>query len=137
VQELNKPFRHGKATADRSLRYTPVDRETLRLRVYEDASIFRNIDFSSLLGTVVLLCGGQDRRHVLTDSRKTSRRVVPSVMAEEVFAFVDSFDAAYIIKSGLERIHRHQRRALAARPDDGRLPPALVWPAEAPGNAGG
>jgi len=43
---------------------------------------------------------------VLVYSSKKARRVVRSMMAGEVYAFADAFDAAFILTHDLERIYR-------------------------------
>lgn len=108
VQELNKATKYARTTGDLMLTYTPLDRATLHLRVYADASFASNDDLSSQLGYIVLLCDRMDRCHVLTYSSKKARRFVRSIMAGEVYAFADAFDAAYIIKHDLERIYRQR-----------------------------
>ena len=105
IKELNKAIKHANATKTLSLMYAPLDKETLHLLVYADASFASNDDLSSQLGYIVLLCDGHSRCHVMTYSSRKSRRVVKSIMAGEVYAFADAFDAAFIIKHDLERIY--------------------------------
>jgi len=45
---------------------------------------------------------------MLAYSSKKARRVVRSIMAGEVYAFADDFEAALILKLDLERIYRQQ-----------------------------
>lgn len=106
VQELNKAIKYARSTADLVLSYRPLDRTTLHLRVYADASFASNDDNSSQLGFVILLCDAVDRCHVLAYSSKKSRRVVRSIMAGEVYAFANAFDEAFIIKYDLERLYK-------------------------------
>ena len=105
LKEFNRAVKHAKATKDLCLRYTKLERESLHLRVYADASFASNDDLSSQLGYVVLLCDAEDRCHVLTYVSKKARRIVRSIMAGEVYAFADAFDAAYILKHDLERVY--------------------------------
>lgn len=106
VQELNKAIKRAKTTSTLSLPYTRLDPETLHLRVLADVSFANNDDQSSQIGYLVLLCDGADNCHVLAFSSKKARRVVRSIMAGEVYAFADAFDAVYIFKHDLERIYR-------------------------------
>jgi len=87
-----------------SLMYAPLDKETLHLRVYANASFASNDDLSSQMRYIVLLCDGHSRCHVMTYSSRKSIRVVKSIMAGEVYAFADAFDAACVIKHDLERM---------------------------------
>ena len=48
------------------------------------------------------------RAHILSFSSRKCRRVVHSIMAEEVYAFTAAFDEAFIIRYDLERLYgRH------------------------------
>jgi len=105
IKELNKAIKHANATKTFSLMYAPLDKETRHLRFYADASFASNDDLSSQLGYIVLLCEGHSRCQVMTYSSRKSRRVVKSIMAREVYAFADAFDAAFIFKHDLERIY--------------------------------
>ena len=105
VKEYNKAVKHAKSTRSLVLRYGPLERASLHLRVYADASFASNDDMSSQLGFIALLCDGADRCHLLTYASKKARRVVRNIMAGEVYAFADAFDAAYILKHDLERVY--------------------------------
>jgi len=105
IKEFNKAVKYAKATKDLVLTYTKLERESLLLRVYADASFASNDDLSSQLGYIVSLCDSEDRCHVLTYRSKKARRIVRSIMAGEVYAFADAFDAAYILKHDLERAY--------------------------------
>jgi len=106
IKEVNKAVKRAKATKDLVLTYTTLERESLHFRVYADASFASNDDLSSQLGYVAIFCDAEDRCHVLTYTRKKARRIVRSIMAGEVYAFADAFDAAYILKHDLERVYR-------------------------------
>eukprot|EP00170_Pyropia_yezoensis_P001216 contig_5399_g1220 len=106
VQELNKAIKYAKSTADLVLSYFSLERSTLHVRVYADASFASNDNKYSQLGFVILLCDAADRSDVLAYSSKKPRRVVHSIMAGEVYAFANAFDEAFIIKHDLERLYR-------------------------------
>jgi len=105
VKEYNKAVKHAKSTRSLVPHYGPLERVSLHLRVYADASFASNDHMSSQMGFIVLLCDGADRCHVLTYASKKARRVVRSIMVGEVYAFADTFDAAYILKHNLERVY--------------------------------
>lgn len=105
VRQLKKAIQYAHNTKDLGLTYGPLDRETLHLRAYSDASFANNDDLSSQLGYIVMLCDGDSSCHVLSYSSKKARRVVRSIMAGEVYAFADAFDTAFILKHDLERIY--------------------------------
>lgn len=97
-----------------------MDRETLHLRAYSDASFANNDELSSQRGYIVLLSDGDNNCHVLSYSSKKARRVVRSIMAGEVYAFADAFDTAFILKHDLERIY-HQHLPLVMLPDSKQM----------------
>jgi len=105
IQEFNKAVKYAKATKELGLSYSHLDKDSLHLRVYADASFVSNDDLSSQLGYIALLCDDRDGCHVLAYASKNARRVVRSIMAGEVYAFADAFDAAFILKHDLERIY--------------------------------
>jgi len=79
VNALNKAIRAAQASPSLELHYPPLDRTTLQLRAYADASFATNDDQSSQLGFIILLVDGRGRAHVLSFSSRKSRRVVRSV----------------------------------------------------------
>jgi len=83
----------------------PLERASLHLRVFADAPLHSSNDMSSQLGYTVLLCDAEDECLVLTYSSRKARRIVRSIMAGEVYAFADAFDAAYIIKHYQELVY--------------------------------
>ena len=104
VKEINKAIKHAKSTKEMVLSYKPLELESLNLRVYAGASFHSDDDMSSQLGYIVIQCDAADHCHVLTYSRKKARRIVRSIMAGEVYAFADAFNAAYMLKHDLERV---------------------------------
>ncbi|GAB0494020.1 hypothetical protein MMPV_005309 [Pyropia vietnamensis] len=66
IKASNKATKHARATKDLILRYDSLERESLDVRVYDDASFASNDNLSSQLGYVVLLRDGTDRCNVLT-----------------------------------------------------------------------
>jgi len=79
VNALNKAIRAAQASPSLELHYPPLDRTTLQLRAYADASFATNDDQSSQLGFIILLVDCRGRAHVLSFSSRKSRRVVRSV----------------------------------------------------------
>jgi len=106
IQEFNKAVKYAKATKELGLSYSHLDKDSLHLRVYADASFASNDDFSSQLGYIALLCDDRDGCHVLAYSSKKARRVVCSIMASEVYAFAYAFETAFILKHDLKRSYR-------------------------------
>eukprot|EP00171_Calliarthron_tuberculosum_P023435 IDg23435t1 len=104
VKELNKAIRYAKSSTRVCLSYPKLEKSTLHLRTYADASFATNDDGSSQLGYLILLCDSKNGCHILSYSSRKSRRIVRSIMAGETYAFTDAFDQSYIIKWDLEKI---------------------------------
>jgi Reverse transcriptase (RNA-dependent DNA polymerase) len=98
----NKIIKYLKSNLDIFLRYPKLDKSTLRLLAYSDASLHNNSDLSSQLGYVILLSDGTGLCCILSFRSFKSRRVARSSMAAETMAFANTFDAAFAIKHDLE-----------------------------------
>jgi hypothetical protein len=98
----NKIIKYLKSNVDLFLRYPKLDKSTLRLLAYSDASLHNNADLSSQLGYVILLSDATGLCCILSFRSFNSRRVARSSMAAETMAFADTFDAAFAIKHDLE-----------------------------------
>lgn len=104
VKELNQGIRVILKSTDVGLRFSRLNLDELHIRAYADASYATNDDLSSQLGYIVLLCDNSNACHVLDYASKKSKRVVRSIMGGEVYAFMDAFDMAFVIKKDLERV---------------------------------
>jgi hypothetical protein len=104
VKALNDVIKFLKATPNIFLRYSPLDRRTLRMVVYSDASLNNLVDNRSQLGYVILLSDASNRCSLLHYSSHKSTRVTRSSMAAETLAFSNAFDNAFIIKHDIERM---------------------------------
>lgn len=104
IRELNKGIKIVKNTADQGLTFEPLDKQSIEMRVYADASFATNDDLSSQIGYLVMICDKSNKCHIIDFSSKKSRRTVRSIMAGEVCAFMDAFDAAYMLRSDMQEI---------------------------------
>lgn len=97
IKALNS--RTGRSMADnfRGLRYTPLKVHNVHMRVYIDASFAIYDDLTSLLGYLVLLCDDTDRCYVLDFESKKSRRIISSIIREELYAFTDAFNISHTL----------------------------------------
>lgn len=75
---------------------------SLHLKVFSDSSFANNLDLSSQLGYIVLICDKHDRCNIIHYSSHKSRRIVRSVLGGEIYAFADALDFAYTTKHDLE-----------------------------------
>lgn len=108
TRSLNALIKKAKAGRDLALYYPMLDRQTLRLRVYADASFAGNADLSSQLGFVILLCDASGRSHVLSYGSRKCKRVVRSAMAAEVYALAAAMDEAFTLRYDLEMLYRRR-----------------------------
>lgn len=99
-------MRRAKVGRDQSLRYLPLDRKSLQVRAYAEASFFRNKDLSSQVGYVILLCDATGRSHILGYRSRKCRRVVRSAMAGDVYALSAVLDDAFVLRYDLETLCR-------------------------------
>jgi Reverse transcriptase (RNA-dependent DNA polymerase) len=100
----NKVIRHLKLNPKLALRYPELDKTTLRLLAYSDASLHNNLDLSSQLGFVILLADSTGACFIWSFRSFKSKRIARSSMAAETMAFADTFDASFAIKHDLESI---------------------------------
>eukprot|EP00168_Porphyra_purpurea_P011369 TRINITY_DN2896_c0_g1_i1.p1 TRINITY_DN2896_c0_g1~~TRINITY_DN2896_c0_g1_i1.p1 ORF type:complete len:816 (+),score=159.39 TRINITY_DN2896_c0_g1_i1:2887-5334(+) len=108
VKALIALIRRAQKGRDMVLTYRPLDRSTLRIHAYADASYANNMDGSLQLGYVILLCDGSRRAHVLSYASRKCRRVVHSIMAGEVYAFTAAFDEAYMLRFDLKVLYERR-----------------------------
>lgn len=77
--------------------YPPLNKRTIYIHVYDNAFYATNDDLSSQLGHLILFFDEKNFAHILDYSRKKARRVVRSIMAGKLCAFMNALDAAYVI----------------------------------------
>ena len=106
IEELNKAIKRFHNTPNLGLMYGSLDRGSLHLRCYVDASFASNDDLSSQLGYAVLLCDADDRCHIVDYASRKCKRGLRSIMGGEVYAFAEGFDSVYAIKRTLEKVYR-------------------------------
>lgn len=86
------------------LTFKSFNQDTLHLRVYADASFSSNEDLSLQLGYNILLCDSTGRCHMLDFTGEKVKRVVRSVMACELFAFIEALDASVSLVADLKNM---------------------------------
>lgn len=86
------------------LRFVKLDLHTLRLIIFTDSSFANNADHSSQIGFVILLADAHNRCNIIQWSSVKCRRITRSVLASELYAMANGFDAACIIKNTTDNI---------------------------------
>ena len=84
--------------------FPTLDKKSLHLRLYSDASFASNDDHSLQLGYLIIIADDTKLYHLLAYYSKNSKQVVRSIMAGELFAFLAAFDHAFVIRLNLESV---------------------------------
>eukprot|EP00173_Palmaria_palmata_P004975 Plantae.Rhodophyta-Palmaria_palmata.ctg7907.p1 GENE.Plantae.Rhodophyta-Palmaria_palmata.ctg7907~~Plantae.Rhodophyta-Palmaria_palmata.ctg7907.p1 ORF type:complete len:225 (+),score=20.42 Plantae.Rhodophyta-Palmaria_palmata.ctg7907:63-677(+) len=86
------------------LKYPKLNKDSLRIRAYPDASHASNPDGSSQLGYIICLQDDTGRFAIIKHRSAKCHRVTRSAMSAESCAFADCYDAAFVLKVELERL---------------------------------
>jgi hypothetical protein len=103
VKKLNKRIQWQIENAARGLRFVKLEKDTLRLLVFTDASFANNRDLSSQIGYVLVLADGAGRANILHWSSTKCKRVTRSVLASELYGMAHGFDMGVSVKSTVDR----------------------------------
>lgn len=104
IKKLNKRLMWQKAHGQKfGLKFTKLDQSKLRLIAFSDASFANNADFSSQIGYVIILADDQ-HCNLLQWSSTKCKRVTRSVLASELYAMINAFDAACVLKYTIDLI---------------------------------
>ena len=101
IKRLNSAVRYA-LDNDASLKFRRLERDSLRLVGFSDASYANNHDLTSQLGRIIMLSDKSNNSIPISFKSYKSRRVTRSVLSAEVIAFADLFDDALAIRSQLE-----------------------------------
>ena len=104
IRNLNTILRYLQGSTNFALYIRPLDPSTLRIVAFADSSYANNNDQTSQLGYLVMLADETDACNLVHCTSLKYRRVVRSVLAGELHAFVDAFDYAYLLKRDLELV---------------------------------
>ncbi len=104
VKKINAIVKHLKTNPDVTLKYPKLDKESLQLTVYSDASFATNKDLSSQLGYFIFISDKNNLCQPIYWTSYKAKRVNRSVLGSETMAFADAFDMALVIKHDLQNI---------------------------------
>jgi hypothetical protein len=110
IDLLNKRLQWQSENTTRGLRFVKVDMETAKLMVFADASFAGNRDLSSQMGYVIVIVDTGNNANVLHWSSTKCKRVTRSVLAAELYALVNAFDSASVIRDTLTQILRLKKQ---------------------------
>lgn len=83
---------------DIGLKYKPLNMESIRMELINDASFGNDRNFKSQLGYLVLLEQDTGTEHIIHYARNRCKIVKRSVLAAEVHALMLEFDFAYLLR---------------------------------------
>ncbi|RFU26353.1 hypothetical protein B7463_g9983, partial [Scytalidium lignicola] len=104
VKSLNKRLQWQIQNAARGIQFVKLDKETLQLLVFTDASFANNKDLSSQIGYIVALADRKGNANTLHWTSVKCKRVTRSVLASELYGMAHGFDMGAAIKSTIEGI---------------------------------
>ena len=104
IKALNIRIKWQKENAARGLYFTRLDKDSLQLLVFTDASFANNKDLSSQIGYVLVLADSAGKGNILHWSSVKCKRVTRSVLASELYAMAYGFDISMAIKSTVDKI---------------------------------
>lgn len=103
-KDLNKVVKALRSTAGKCLHYPKLDKTTLRIQCYSDASWANNEDGSSQMGYIIFLTDATGACQPITWSSHKSRRKNRSTLGSETMALADAFDVAYSLMHDMQRV---------------------------------
>jgi hypothetical protein len=108
VKAVNRVLTYLKKNPSMPLRYPKLQKESLTLQVFSDASFANSRDGTSQLGYVVFMMDKDKNCQLILWSSHKSKRVTRSVVGAETMALADAFDAAYSLKHDLQAMLGHE-----------------------------
>jgi Reverse transcriptase (RNA-dependent DNA polymerase) len=102
IRRLNATIKRLRSSPEEAMRFPKLDRRTLRICVFSDASFANNEDMSSQMGYIVFLIDGENRCATMSFKSVKCKRVTRSVLAAEAIAFAEGFDQGYALKLDLQ-----------------------------------
>jgi hypothetical protein len=104
IKALNKRLQWQIDNADRGITFVPLDKESLKLVVFTDASFANNKDFTSQIGYIITLADKDNNANIIHWSSTKCKRVTRSILASELYGMASGFDMAVAVKTTFEGI---------------------------------
>ncbi len=104
MKALNKRLQWQLDSTARGIRFVKLERESLQLLTFTDASFANNRDFSSQIGYVLVLADGKGKANILHWSSIKCKIVTRSILASELYRMTHGFDIGASIKSTIDRV---------------------------------
>ena len=81
-----------------------LNKDTLKLIAFTDASFANNTDLSSQIGFVIVLADASGKANIIHWSSTKCKRVTRSVLAAELYRIAHSFNIAAAVKSTIDKM---------------------------------
>ena len=104
ITAYNKAVHYLRASRYISLNFPRLDRNSLRILCYVDASHANIEDGYSQVGFLIIIADKDNKRSIVCYSSRKSRRVARSTTTGEGLAFGAGFDAAYALRQDLLKL---------------------------------
>jgi len=104
ITALNRRIKWQIQNGNRGLTMVKLDRNSLQLIVFTDASFANNKDLSSQIGYVIVLVDAANSANVIHWSSTKCKRVTRSVLASKLYAMTAGFDTGAVLKATTEQI---------------------------------
>jgi hypothetical protein len=104
IKLLNKRLQWQIENSGRGLQFVKLDKASLKLLVFTDASFANNKDLSSQIGYILVLADANRQANIIHWSSIKCKRVTRSVLASELYGMTHGFDIGAAIKSTIDRI---------------------------------
>jgi hypothetical protein len=102
AKRLNKRFQWQLDHSIRGLKFVRLNINSLKLMIFIDVS-FANVDLHSQIDYVICLTDDH-KANIIHWSSTKCKRMIRSVLAAELYAMTNEFDAGSVIKSIIQRI---------------------------------
>lgn len=102
--KLNNIIKWCHETSAIGLTFVPLDKSSLRLMLFTDASFANANKLKSQIGFILVLADASNNANIIHYGSMCCKRVTRSVMAAELLALVHGFDNAYLAQHILQEI---------------------------------
>lgn len=104
---LNACLQWQQNNAEKGLTVVPLNEKDLKIVTFTDASFANNADMTSQIGFIIVLTNeATNRCNIIQWSSTKCKRVTRSVLAAELYAMVQGFDAASALKNCVDQIFK-------------------------------
>lgn len=104
IRELKEAVKWAQGKEIQSLKYSSLKIKSEHFGVYTDTT-FAPIDYlSTQLLHLILFLDGHKNCHIIDFQSRKIKQIVRFVMGEETYAFLDGFDASYVIRGDTDKL---------------------------------